>query len=154
MIEPLRLSLRVECGPEHAFRVWTERTSAWWPAEHTVSHDPEATIVFEPRAGGRIYERTSAGEEIEWGRVTAWEPPERVAYTWRIATADADATDVEITFRPTGAGATQVTIEHGGWDRLGDRGTNWRDVNVGGWNGVLPDDAAACRGAWPAGPPA
>jgi uncharacterized protein YndB with AHSA1/START domain len=145
MIEPLRVNLLVECPPEHAFRTWTERATAWWPMAHTVSREPGASIVFEPRVGGRIFERTPAGQEIEWGEVTAWEPPYRLAYRWHIATAAEDATDVEIRFRGTSSGATQVMIEHRGWERLGERGRQRRDVNRGGWNGVLPDYKRACR---------
>jgi hypothetical protein len=37
MIEPIRLAFEVACGVEHAFATWTERTSTWWPASHTVS---------------------------------------------------------------------------------------------------------------------
>ena len=55
MIEPLRISFEVACSPDHAFRTWTERAAAWWPPQHTVSHEPGAEIVFEPRPGGRIY---------------------------------------------------------------------------------------------------
>lgn len=145
MIEPLRVNLLVDCTPDHAFRTWTERATAWWPPAHTVSHEPGASIVFEPRVGGRIYERTRAGHEIDWGEVTAWEPPRRLAYRWHIATAPSDATDVEIRFRGTSSGATEVAIAHSGWERLGDRGGRWRDVNRGGWDGVLPDYADACR---------
>jgi hypothetical protein len=52
---------------------------------------------------------------------------------------------VEIRFMETDSGVTRVEIEHGGWDRLGaEKGRAWRDVNTGGWRGVLPDYAAAC----------
>ena len=58
MIEPLKLSFVVECEPDHAFATWTRKASSWWPPEHTVSHEAGAEIVFEPRVGGRIFERT------------------------------------------------------------------------------------------------
>jgi len=67
-----------------------------WPPEHTASHEPGAEIVFEHRAGGRIFERTPPGDEIEWGEITEWEPPRRLRYGWHIATDPANATDVEI----------------------------------------------------------
>ena len=35
-IEPIRLSLEVACGIDHAFRTWAERTSTWWPAAATM----------------------------------------------------------------------------------------------------------------------
>ena len=38
--EPLRLSFEVDCAPEDAFDVWTQRFALWWPADHTVSGDP------------------------------------------------------------------------------------------------------------------
>lgn len=144
MIDPLRITFIVECPPEHAFHTWTERASAWWPPAHTASHDPGTRIVFEPRVGGQIYERTSTGQQIPWGEITAWEPPHRLAYRWHIATRVEEATDVEIRFRRAEFGATEVTIEHSGWERLGERGQTWRDANQGGWRGVLPGYLEAC----------
>lgn len=134
MIEPLRFSFLVGCPPDHAFATWTVGASSWWPVEHTVSAQPGLEVVFEPHLGGRIFERTPAGTEIEWGRITGWEPPRRLAYRWHIAADAADATEVE--------------IEHRGWDRLGpERGQPWRDANQGGWDGVLPSYLAACAAA-------
>jgi uncharacterized protein YndB with AHSA1/START domain len=95
--------------------------------------------------GGRIFERTRAGDELEWGEVTAWDPPRRLAYLWHLRSDRADATDVEITFTDTG-GATRVDIEHGGWDRLGAKGADRRGANAGGWASLLPHFVAACAG--------
>jgi len=144
MIEPLRLSFVVACPADHAFATWTARASSWWPAEHTVSHGKGMEIVFEPRAGGRIFERTRSGQEIEWGQVTEWDPPRRLRYLWHIATDPERATDVEIAFRPLSDASTRVDIEHGGWDRLGELGPSWRATNRGGWDGVMPAYLAAC----------
>ena len=138
MIEPLRISFVVACSAEHAFATWTDRATAWWPPEHTVSHERGAEIVFEHRSGGRIFERTPSGHEIEWGEIVEWNPPRRLRYLWRIATEAANATDVEIAFHELPDATTRVEIEHGGWDRLGDLGRPWRDANVAGWDGVLP----------------
>jgi hypothetical protein len=145
MIEPLRVSFEVACDAEHAFNTWTARASAWWPKEHTASGDDGLDIVFEPRVGGRIFERNRAGEEVEWGEITEWDPPRKVSYLWRIATDRASATDVEIAFVEQPGATTRVEIEHRGWERLGEkRGSDWRDVNRGGWDGVLPIYIAAC----------
>ena len=138
MIEPIRISFVVECPPDHAFDTWTERATSWWPPEHTVSHEPGALIVFEPKPGGRIFERTASGREIEWGQVVEWDPPRRLRYLWRIATEARYATDVGISFSKVSEGGTRVDIEHGGWDRLGELGQPWRDANRAGWDGVLP----------------
>lgn len=145
MIEPLRFTVELDCAPDHAFEVWARRTSLWWPRGHTVSGDDDLEVVFEPRVGGRIYERTPRGVEHHWGEVTAWEPPSRLAYLWHIATDRASATDVEIRFLPIEGGRTRVEIEHAGWERLGERGPDWRDANTGGWEGVLPWYVEAVR---------
>ena len=138
MIEPLRISFEVACSPDHAFATWTGRATSWWPPQHTVSHEPGAEIVFEPRAGGRIFERTSDGREIEWGQIVEWDRPRRLRYLWHIATETSNATDVEIVFHELADSTTRVEIEHGGWDRLGAIGQSWRDANQAGWDGVLP----------------
>ncbi len=144
MIEPLHLSFEVRCRVEHAFAVWTEKTSLWWPAAHTVTCERGLQVVFEGRPGGRIFERTPAGVEVDWGEITVWEPPRRLVYLWHLGTDRADATEVEITFSERGDVVTLVDIEHRGWERLGARGQAWRDANRGGWDGVLPDYRAAC----------
>jgi len=138
VIEPLRISLDLACPAAHAFRVYTERASVWFPVEHTMTRVPGLAVVFEPRAGGRILERTADGMEADWGTITAWEPPGRLAYEWFIATDRAHATQVEIRFVALAPDRTRMEIEHSGWDRLGDGGETWREANLHGWGGVLP----------------
>jgi hypothetical protein len=131
MIEPLRLSLIVRCPAAHAFEVWTARASHWWPRSHTVTEERGLQIVFEPRPGGRIYERTVSGVEVDWGQITVWEPPRRLAYQWHTFVEERD-------------GTTRVEIEHRGWERLGAGGPARRDANRSGWAAVLPPFATAC----------
>lgn len=138
MIEPIRLAFEVECPADHAFATWTERTSTWWPTSHTVSAATDLEIRFEPRVGGRIFERTSGGDEHDWGEITAWEPPDRLRYLWHLRADRADATEVEIRFVSVDADRTRVEIEHRGWERLGAAGEERRDRNRGGWAGLLP----------------
>ncbi|MFN8535178.1 MAG: SRPBCC domain-containing protein [Dehalococcoidia bacterium] len=142
-IEPIRLSFEVACPAAHAFAVWTAKTSHWWPRSHTVSGEAVRDVIFEPRRGGRIFERSADGSEVDWGEITRWEPPHRLGYLWHIRSDRADATDVEISFVDLGE-TTRVEIEHRGWERLGERGNAWRDANFGGWSGVLPHFIAAC----------
>ncbi len=137
MIEPLRVELDLACSFEHAFRTWTERFADWWPRGHSVSGDP-AAIVLEPRLGGRIFERTRDGAEIDWGEIIAWDPPHGLSYRWHIRRERADATDVAIRFVPLGERSTRMEITHTGWERLGDEAESWRDANRGGWDGLLP----------------
>jgi hypothetical protein len=147
VIEPLRVSVEVACAAEHAFQTWTTRFATWWPRSHTVSGDPGATVVLEPGVGGRIFERLPDGVEVDWGEITGWEPPLRLAYLWHIRRDPADATDVEITFVPLDDGTTRVDIVHTGWERLGAEGSAWRDANAGGWDGLLPHFTTACTHA-------
>ena len=143
MIEPLSMTFEVQCSAEHAFETWTTRIGHWWPADHTVSGEPDARVVLEGRPGGRIYERTSSGAEHEWGEVIAWEPPRRLVYLWHLRRDRTDATEVEINFIALGDASTRVEIEHRGWQRLGARGADWRDANRGGWSALLPHFVAA-----------
>ena len=136
-MEPLELEFTVACDPPRAFALWAEQTTRWWPHGHSVSAAPGLSVTFEPRPGGRIFERTPAGEEHDWGEVLEWEPPHRLAYLWHLRQDRADATRVEISFRPEGDG-TRVSIVHSGWERLGDRGGPLRDRNRRGWGGLLP----------------
>jgi uncharacterized protein YndB with AHSA1/START domain len=143
--EPLRLSFAVACPVEHAFATWVQRTSLWWPRGHTVTAEPDLEVVFEPFAGGRIFERTADGREEDWGRVLTWEPPRRLGYAWHLRQDRADATEVEIGFTAQDDGTTRVEIEHRGWERLGARGPERRERNRRGWDGVLPAYVAACE---------
>ena len=143
--EPIELRFTVDCDPAHAFEVWAGRTATWWPSSHSASGDPATVVTIEPGEGGRIYERTPAGFEHDWGRVLAWEPPTRLVYLWHLGAAGpADGTEVAITFSPSGAG-TEVSIVHRGWERLGASGPQRRGRNLAGWGGLLPhyQEAAA-----------
>ena len=147
MIEPLSLSFDVACSAEHAFATWTARIGSWWPSDHTVSGERCLDVVLEPRIGGRIYERTRAGDEHEWGEVTVWEPPARLGYLWHLRRDRREATEVEIRFIALAGAATRVEIEHRGWEGLGDGAGDWRDRNRGGWRTLLPHFIEATRGA-------
>jgi uncharacterized protein YndB with AHSA1/START domain len=138
VIDPLRIKFDVDCPPERTFELWTAQTSMWWPATHTVSAQPGLEVLIEPGVGGRIFERTPAGEEHDWGEVTAWDPPRRISYLWHLRQDRADATEVDITFAATERDSTRVSIVHHGWDRLGAHGTERRELNQAGWAGLIP----------------
>ncbi|HXQ76204.1 MAG TPA: SRPBCC domain-containing protein [Acidimicrobiales bacterium] len=145
MTEPLRLSYEIQCPAEHAFEIWTTRLSTWWPRGHSASGHPDTVVVFEPRPGGRIFERTPDGTEIDWGEITLWRPPRRLRYLWHISRDRADATDVELTFVDRGDGTTRLEIVHSGWERLGAGGVAWREANTAGWNALIPRFLAAAE---------
>jgi uncharacterized protein YndB with AHSA1/START domain len=138
MTEPIQISFDVDCSVDHAFDVWTARLSSWWPRSHTVSAQDDADVVLERRVGGRIYERTTAGAEHDWGEVTAFEPPRRLSYLWHLRRDRADATEVAISFTAINERTTRVEIEHRGWEILGAGGDAWRDRNYAAWGTLLP----------------
>jgi uncharacterized protein YndB with AHSA1/START domain len=143
MTAPLRISFDVACSAEHAFRVWTSRIGTWWPPGHTVTGQADLAIVLQGGVGGRIYERTAEGVEHDWGEVTVWTPPTRLAYLWHLRQDRAEATEVEIRFLAQGAATTRIEIEHRGWERLGSAAQEARDRNGAGWQALLPHFRAA-----------
>lgn len=62
------------------------------------------------------------------GRVTVWEPAERLAFVYRsVHLPDDLATEVEVRFEPVGGG-TRVTLEHRGLEALpADEYARWRE---------------------------
>jgi uncharacterized protein YndB with AHSA1/START domain len=105
-------------------------------------------VTFEPRPGGRIYERTPEGAGHDRGEVQVWEPPHRLAYLWHLRFDRADATRVEVSFAAAGDG-TAVRIVHRGWERLGARGPERRERNRSGWAAVTEHHRRVCDAAGP-----
>jgi hypothetical protein len=143
MTAPLQISFDVDCSAEHAFHVWTSGIGTWWPADHTVTGQGGITVVMQSGVGGRIYERTPDGVEHDWGEVTVWRPPVRLAYLWHLGADRSDATEVEIRFVAKGSGGTRIEIEHRGWERLGRAADQRREQNRVGWETLLPHFRAA-----------
>ncbi len=96
MIGTLRLSFEIRCPAEHAFEVWTTRLANWWPKGHSASGHPDTVVVLEPRLGGRIFERTPDGTEIDWGEITLWTRRDGSATSGTSSVDRADATDVAL----------------------------------------------------------
>ena len=105
----IQKSVVLPCPRDKAFQLFTERISEWWPATHRMTRDPNSELFLE--ASGRFWVRTGDGNEIELGRVVAWEPPHRLALDFYIGTNPAQPTAVEVTFTDEG-GATRVTVHH------------------------------------------
>lgn len=133
-LEPIRKQITVECDVDSAFRTFTEDIATWWPvASHSITGD--GAPVFEQRSGGRVYERTKAGEERDWATILVFEPPHRVVLEWRVNTA-APPTEVEVRFSADGAG-TLVELEHRGWEAYSSGGVDERESYDSGWPAVL-----------------
>jgi uncharacterized protein YndB with AHSA1/START domain len=141
----------VNATPERAFEVFTAGFSTWWPLEsHHIGKTMATEAIIEPHAGGRWFERDADGNECNWGFVTEYEPPSRILLAWHLSPAwdyDPDpekATEVEVTFTPTGDG-TLVELEHRGFEKHGEAGASMRDAvsAPGGWGDLLQTFATA-----------
>jgi uncharacterized protein YndB with AHSA1/START domain len=133
----VRRAVSVSWDQAAAFRRFTADFGRWWPRRTlSIGGDRTTRIDFECRVGGRIYEELEDGRRFQWGKVTAWDPPQRVAFTWHPSREEREAQDVEIRFMPEGAG-TRVELVSTGWERLGARARSERRGYGIGWQWVL-----------------
>lgn len=136
-MDPVVKLVTVPAAPEKAFRRFTEEIDSWWPRRsHSVFEASCVEVRMEGEVGGRRYEVSGSGEESTWGRLTAWDPPRRVAFTWHPGREEATAQSVEVTFRALEDG-TEVRVEHAGWEKLGDAAEETRSGYDRGWDPVL-----------------
>ena len=137
----VRSSIVVEAPIAHAFRVFTEDFDRIKPREHNMLSVDIAQTVFEPRTGGHIFDRGVDGSECHWARVLAYEPPNRVVFSWDISpnwqleTDLERASEVEVRFVAESSERTRVELEHRHLDRHGMAWAGLRDGigNDQGW---------------------
>jgi uncharacterized protein YndB with AHSA1/START domain len=124
-------SIVVEAPIERAFSVFTEDFGSFKPREHNLLQADIAETVFETHVGGNIYDRGVDGSECRWARVLAFEPPDRVVFSWdispqwQIETDPGKTSEVEVRFISESPERTRVELEHRNLDRHGD-----------GWDGL------------------
>jgi uncharacterized protein YndB with AHSA1/START domain len=130
----IRHEVVVEAPIERAFAVFTGDFGAFKPRDHNMLAVDIAETVFEPRVGGHIFDRGVDGSECRWARVLAYEPPDRVVFSWDISPrwqieTDVDkSSEVEVRFTAEGPERTRVELEHRNLDRHGD---GWEAVREG-----------------------
>jgi uncharacterized protein YndB with AHSA1/START domain len=130
----IRHEIVVQAPIERAFSVFTDDFGAFKPREHNMLSAEIAETVFEPRAGGHVYDRGVDGTECRWARVLAFEPPDRVVITWDISPRwqiepDPEKTsEVEVRFIAEAPDRTRVELEHRNLDRHGE---GWEAVREG-----------------------
>lgn len=114
------VSVRVPCSPARAFDVFTRDIGAWWQPSELFQVTPrgDGVLSFEGGEGGRLITTWAEGKVFEIGRITIWQPGERLRFIWRQASFRPDqSTEVEVRFEPV-SGETRVTVEHIGWDTI------------------------------------
>lgn len=79
----------VPLPPQAAFDAFVGQMDLWWPRQGVFPYSfaPERAfprhIRFEAALNGRYYESFSDGSEYVIGRITVWQPPALLSYTWR-----------------------------------------------------------------------
>ena len=147
----VRTGIVVDAPVERAFRAFTEQFDRIKPREHNMLGTDIVESVFEARAGGRVFDRGADGSECQWGRVLAYDPPERIVFSWdinpqwQIESDPSRSSEVEVRFVPEGEARTRVELEHRHLDRHGD---GWEGMREGvradeGWPLYLQRFAAA-----------
>jgi uncharacterized protein YndB with AHSA1/START domain len=138
----VRRQLVVDAPIAQAFRVFTERLGDYKPPEHNLLQAPIAETVFEPKVGGHIFDRATDGSICRWARVLAYEPPDRVVFSWdisprwQIETDPENTSEVEVRFIAESPIRTRLELEHRDIDR---HGPGWQSVS----------DGVAGDGGWP-----
>jgi len=146
---PIRKTLRVAASPERAFDTFVAM-GPWWLRDHSVIAQAQQTeqvdVVIEPHVGGRWYEVGANGGTYDWGRVVAFERPERLVLLWQLGLdfefhADLETT-VEVLFRSEGE-HTVVEFEHRDLERMGENAAQVLESMDGGWGALLDRFASA-----------
>ncbi len=138
----VRNSVVVEAPIERAFSVFTDGFGSFKPRDHNLLEVDIAETVFETHVGGNIYDRGVDGSECRWARVLAYEPPNRVVFSWdigpqwQIETDPENTSEVEVRFIVDTPQRTRVELEHRNIDRHGP-----------GWEAL--SDGIANEAGWP-----
>jgi uncharacterized protein YndB with AHSA1/START domain len=130
----VRHTVTVDAPIETAFKVFTRDFGKFKPPEHNLLGVEIAETVFEPRVGGSLYDRGTDGSECRWARVLAYDPPDRVVFswdigpTWQIETDPARTSEVEVRFVAETPERTRVELEH---RHINNHGDDWESVRDG-----------------------
>jgi hypothetical protein len=119
--ESVTASVEVGVDSTTAFTIFTEEIDRWWRPGPINWYDSWRAVGtrFEPGVGGRwleVYDE-EAGDVLEIGRISVWEPGRRLVLAYRDGGHDLDGTEIEVRFEAIDGG-TRVTLEHRGWDHI------------------------------------
>jgi len=135
-------SVSVSVPVTEAFEVFTQRLGDFKPPEHNLLGAPIAETVVQPWVGGHIVDRAVDGSECRWARILAYDPPDRLVFSWDISprweleSDPARASEVEVRFIADSPETTTVQLEHRHLDRHGP-----------GWEGIR--DGVDGNDGWP-----
>lgn len=155
MLYSIQESVIVSLSRHHAFFLFVEDVSHWWPRRFSWSQDKLVRMIIEPRVAGRCTEIGPLGFRCDWGRVLEYAPPSRLVFSWQIGPGaipepDPDrSSTVYVHFTAIGSVNTYVKVRHDGFDRHGRRGEDCRRVMLSehGWPLILRRYREAASGA-------
>jgi uncharacterized protein YndB with AHSA1/START domain len=130
----VRHQIVVDISIDRAFAAFVERFGEFKPPEHNLLGADITETQFEPRVGGHIYDRAADGSECRWARVLAYEPPDRVVFSWDISpqwqleTDESNTSEVEVRFVAETPERTRLELEHRHLDR---HGPGWESIYEG-----------------------
>lgn len=105
---PIVRTVEIRITPERLWGLLTEpeQLVRWWPD----------VAELEPREGGRVRMVFSAASSIVNGRVTRFDPPSGLGFTWEREQSPDAVTQVEFTVTDLGDGRCRVEVVHSGWE--------------------------------------
>jgi uncharacterized protein YndB with AHSA1/START domain len=144
-IAPVRKTVTVEVGQQHAFEVFTAGVDRWWPKDHHIGATPVVKETIEEWKGGRWRTLHEDGTESINGTMLVWDPPKRIVFSWEINGQwkhEPDAaicSEVEVRFIAETPARTRVELEHRNFERMPDieGAKGMRDGVDNGWPGIM-----------------
>jgi uncharacterized protein YndB with AHSA1/START domain len=116
-VNEVEAAVTVPVAPAEAFELFTRDVDRWWRRGERYGGSSVVGHRFEPWIGGRFVQ-VLHDRDTELGRIVVWEPPSRVAFSWRQGNWRPDeVTRIEVTFTPV-SGGTQVLLRHFGFDGI------------------------------------
>lgn len=119
----VQLEVSLPLAPPQAFDIFVQQMNIWWPRQGVFPYSfaPASTrplrIEFEAQLGGRYYETFADGSQYVIGRITQWDPPLSLAYSWRDPSWPGE-TQITLRFAAADAGAC-VAYEQDGFAKAG-----------------------------------
>jgi uncharacterized protein YndB with AHSA1/START domain len=105
---PIVRTVDVRTTPERLWELLTapDALVRWWPD----------VAELEPREGGRVRMVFAANSSVVNGRVTRFEPPTGLGFTWEREQSPEAVTQVDFTVTDLGDGNCRVEVVHSGWE--------------------------------------
>lgn len=161
-LNPVSRTAEVPVSPLDAFELFTSHISLWWPLELFSIRGADAeTCIFELWEGGDIFELAKNSERLRWGRVLEFVPPHHFVASWHPGRNEETAQRLQVSFKPTREGGSEIHLLHDGWEALGDGAAEIREKYDRGWDTVLApylklarEESRRPAGAMPTRPPA